>query len=169
MIHVADVQFKDIVTTNIGSLTGSPVLVQINNVQSGSVRVANTVFFLDGNLSSSFEYAMALGDQITTSIYGSGLTVAEVDLFSIVQTVLPNPSKLSCTVHTCTSTIHKCLSTVCIDTAVCLMAIAQLLLTLGLLSVYLHLPIYYSALYCCVSTVVLSGPKSDIWCCKCLL
>lgn len=90
--HVV-LQFVATVTQNVEALTGSPVLVWLTNVISGSVVASTNVVFLDGNTTSAMTYQKVMGSVNTGSIFGSSFGPVTVDPSSVPITTVSNPSK----------------------------------------------------------------------------
>lgn len=84
-------------TNNIEALSGSPVQVTIDSISAGSVKVASTVVFLNGDASSASTYQTALTNGDTSSVFGTSFGGISVDTSSIKTVTVSNPSKLALT------------------------------------------------------------------------
>ena len=82
-------------TNNIEALSGSPVQVTIDSISAGSVKVASTVVFLNGDASSASTYQTALVSGDTSKVFGSSFGDISVDTSSIKTVTVSNPSKLT--------------------------------------------------------------------------
>lgn len=87
-------QFVTTLTNNIEALSGSPVQVTITGISPGSVKIASTVAFLNGDASSASTYQTALTQGDTASLFGTSFGSVAVDASSIKAVTVSNPSKL---------------------------------------------------------------------------
>ncbi|KAL3157147.1 hypothetical protein ABBQ38_001388 [Trebouxia sp. C0009 RCD-2024] len=87
--HSIQQQFISTVEKNVESLSGSPVKVTIDSISAGSVNVATTTVFLNGNADSVAAYQMAVtGGSATSIIFGTAFGSVAVDASSVkVQSV----------------------------------------------------------------------------------
>lgn len=87
-------QFVTTLETNIEKLSGSPVQVSIDSISAGSVKVASTVVFLNGNSSSAAAYQTAMtSGTASSSIFGTSFGAVAVDASSVKPSTVANPSK----------------------------------------------------------------------------
>ena len=93
---VAWLQFITTLTDNIEALSGSPVQVTIDSISPGSVKIASTVVFLNGDATSASTYQTALTSGDTASVFGTSFGGISVDTSSIKAVTVSNPSKLGC-------------------------------------------------------------------------
>lgn len=79
---------------NVESLSGSPVKVTIDSISAGSVNVATTTVFLNGNADSVAAYQMAVtGGSATSIIFGTAFGSVAVDASSVKVQSVSNSSK----------------------------------------------------------------------------
>lgn len=95
-------QFVATLTVNIKKLSGSPVLVTVESVTPGSVKVATTVVFLSGDSSSASTYTAALTSGETSSVFGTSFGGVGVDASSVKTATVTNPSES----HAAMTTLH---------------------------------------------------------------
>ncbi len=87
-------QFITTLETNIEKLSGSPVQVSIDSISAGSVKVASTVVFLNGNSNSAAAYQTAMtSGTASSSIFGTSFGAVAVDASSVKPSTVANPSK----------------------------------------------------------------------------
>lgn len=89
-------QFITTLTNNIEALSGSPVQVTINSISAGSVKIASTVVFLNGDASSASTYKTALTSGDVTSVFGTSFGGVAVDSSSVRTATVSNPSRFTC-------------------------------------------------------------------------
>lgn len=93
-------QFTTTLETNIEKLSGSPVQVNIDSISAGSVKVASTVIFLNGNSDSASAYQTAMtSGTASASIFGTSFGSVAVDASSVKPSTVANPSKTVLTVQ----------------------------------------------------------------------
>ena len=89
-------QFIATVEGNVESLSGSPVKVIIDSISAGSVDVATTTIFLNGDSTSASAYQTAMTSGTATStIFGTGFGSVAVDASTVKAESVSNPSKPS--------------------------------------------------------------------------
>ena len=86
-------QFVTTLTNNIEALSGSPVQVTINSISPGSIKVASTVAFLNGDAGSASTYQTALTSGDPAKVFGTSFGDVAVDTSSIKAVTVSNPSK----------------------------------------------------------------------------
>ena len=85
-------QFVASLTSNIETLTSSPVNVTIANYTSGSVVATINTYFLDDNEASATTYATVMKSGEVSSVFGSDYGTVTVDPNSVKTTTVTNPS-----------------------------------------------------------------------------
>ena len=87
-------QFVSTIEANVQSLSGSPVQVTIDSITAGSVSVATTTIFLNGDSNSALAYQTTMtSGNAASRIFGTGFGSVAVDASSVNTKSVSNPSK----------------------------------------------------------------------------
>ncbi len=108
-LRLCYLQFVQTMTTNIETLTGSPVAVTITNYTGGSVVVTTQTAFEDNDATSAAQYANAMKSGDPTLVFGTGYGSVTVDPNSVTTGQATNPAGKSFS----TFLVHTMITSAC--------------------------------------------------------